>query len=473
MARWADLSGALRVESAAGSHGRKQALAERTRLILEGPVLLTLLRLSAPNVLNLLAITGLVAFDGLILSGLGEEALAGAALAFPFVMFVQHAAASGLGGAVSSAVARSIGAGDRTQAERFAVNAFWLALLSGLAVSVSMRMGGRSLYSAMGATGATLEAAVTYSDAAFAGITAVFMLNLLANAIRGSGHMGLPAAVLLAAVTTHICLAPALVFGFGPMPALGLVGAGWSLALAFGAWSLVLIARLRRASSTIGLPLEHLRPSWTFTKELLRVGVPGTINVGMTNLGVVLVTAVMSRLSPDAALGYAVASRIEYVLIPIAFGFGTAILAMVGTCVGARKMDRARRVAWTGSAVVGVACASVGLYFAVWPEQWLRWFALNAAATESAAQYLKMVGGVYGLYGAGMALYSAMQGAGSPMPVVLCTIMRVTIAVAGAWVAIVWLSLGGVGAYAAVATAFAAYGVIVLVVVRRALGRRA
>src|SRR5262245_42071065 len=87
--------------------------AARTRLILEGPVLSTLLRLSAPNVLNLLAIAGMITFDGLFLGRLGPDALAGVSLAFPFVMLIQHTAASGMGGGVSSAIARALGAGKR------------------------------------------------------------------------------------------------------------------------------------------------------------------------------------------------------------------------------------------------------------------------------------------------------------------------------------------------------------------------
>lgn len=82
-------------------------VAARTKLLLEGPVLPTLLRLSAPNILNLLAIAGMITFDGLSLGRLGPDVLAGASLSFPFVMLIQHTAASGMGGGVSSAIART------------------------------------------------------------------------------------------------------------------------------------------------------------------------------------------------------------------------------------------------------------------------------------------------------------------------------------------------------------------------------
>jgi hypothetical protein len=110
-------------------------VAARTKLLLEGPVLSTLLRLAAPNVLNLLAIAGMITFDGLFLGRLGPDALAGVSLAFPFVMLIQHTAASGMGGGVSSAIARALGAGKRDVADALTLHTFILAL--GLAAAFS------------------------------------------------------------------------------------------------------------------------------------------------------------------------------------------------------------------------------------------------------------------------------------------------------------------------------------------------
>src|SRR5258708_10690779 len=102
-------------------------IAGRTLLLLGGPVLSTLLRLSAPNVLNLLAIAGMITFDGLFLGRLGADVLAGASLAFPFVMVVQHAANGGVGGGVSSAVARALGSGRRDRADPLLPHTFLFA----------------------------------------------------------------------------------------------------------------------------------------------------------------------------------------------------------------------------------------------------------------------------------------------------------------------------------------------------------
>ena len=172
-------------------------IAARTKLQLEGPVLSTLLRLSAPNVLNLLAIAGMITFDGLFLGRLGADALAGVSLAFPFVMLIQHTAASGMGGGVSSAIARALGAGKRDIADALVFHTFVLALGLAAAFSTVLLLGAPFVFRWMGGHGEMLSAALAYADVAFSGAVSICMLNLLGSAVRGTGNMALPAGVIV------------------------------------------------------------------------------------------------------------------------------------------------------------------------------------------------------------------------------------------------------------------------------------
>ena len=122
----------------------------RTRMILNAPIVATLLRLATPNVLNLLAFVGLITFDGLFVGRLGPDALAGISLAFPFVMLMQHGAASGMGGAVLSSIARAIGAGDRPRADQLTAHAFMLAVILTVIFSSIMLTCGPLIFRAMG-----------------------------------------------------------------------------------------------------------------------------------------------------------------------------------------------------------------------------------------------------------------------------------------------------------------------------------
>lgn len=435
-------------------------VAARTRMLLEGPILPTLLRLSAPNVLNLAAIAGLIAFDGLFVGRLGADALAGVSLVFPFVMFVQHVAASGMGGAVSSAVARAIGAGAHARADALAAHAFMLAVGMAAVFSAVMLTVGPLLYRWMGGRGEVLDAALSYSSVAFGGAVSVCMLNILANVVRGTGNMSFPAGVLVGSVLLHVVISPALIFGWGPVPPLGAAGAGLGLVASFGAGSAVLIAYLTRSDSPVKLAFRGVRYQRELFGEFFKVGIPGMANVAINNLAIVVLTGVAGHLGREAAIGYAMGARLEYIMIPLAFGFGTAMVAMVGTNWGAKQLQRARKIAWMGAATVALACASIGIFFAIFPGLWMGLYSTDEDVIRAGTLYLTTMAPVYGVYGLGMALYFAMQGVGNVVPAVAANGLRLLMSAGGALAAVYWFDAGLTGVFVAVAAAFVAYGVL-------------
>lgn len=435
-------------------------ISARTRWLLEAPVLPALLRLSFPNFLNLAAISALVTFDGLFLGRLGPAALAGVSLVFPFVMAVHHVANSGMGGAVSSAVARALGGGEREAADTLAAHAFALAIGLAILFSTSMLIIGPVLFRWMGGSGDVLDAALAYSTTAFGGIASVCMLSILANVVRASGNMILPAAVQLGAVVLHVALSPFLIFGWGPAPALGVAGSGLSLVLSFGAGAVALFVHLRGRNPTVRLSLRGVRYRWEFFREFFRVGIPGMINVAITNLTVVVLTGVAGHLGRDAQLGYAMGARLEYILIPLAFVFGTALVPMVGTNWGARQYQRARRIAWTGGAVAAAVCGAVGWFFAAFPTLWMGLFTTQDDVLRVGTLYLHIVAPVYVVYGFGQAVYCARQGVGDLLAAVLANAARLVVSAGAGLAAALWLGAGPAGAFAAIACGFVLYALL-------------
>ncbi len=459
--------------SSASAATEIRPVATRTKLLLEGPILSTLLRLSAPNVLNLLAIAGMITFDALFLGRLGADALAGVSLAFPFVMLIQHTAASGMGGGVSSAIARALGAGRRDVADALTFHTFVLAIGLATAFSSALLVGAPTIFRWMGAHGEILSTALAYSNVAFSGAISICMLNLLGSAVRGTGNMGLPAGVIVGSVTAHILISPLLIFGWGPLPALGPAGAGWGLMVSFGAGSLVLLAYLRSRRSLVTLAFRNVSLRWSLFADILKVGVPGLVNVIITNLSVVLLTGIAGRLGRDVAVGYAMGARLEYILIPLAFGFGTAIVAMVGTNWGAKQYRRAYQIAWAGGATVAAACASIGLIVALIPTVWMGLFSADDEIVRAGALYLQIVGPIYGLYGLGMALYFATQGFGSVLLTVSANAIRLLASAGCALLTIHWLDLGAIGFFLAVAGGFCAYAALTAAAVLTVRARQA
>src|SRR6266446_8396609 len=215
-----------------GQHTMKPAISDspsrpvaaRTQKLLEAPIVPTLLRLAAPNVAVMAAqaivSTGEVYFIG----WLGSEALAGVAMVYPLIMLMQTMSGGGMGGGVSSAVARALGAGRRAEAEALAAHAVLIALGMSVLFTTGLLLGGPAVYRAMGGTGPALEAALTYSHVIFGGAVVVWLLNTLSSIVRGTGTMALPAAVMTASAGVYLVLAPALVLGWGPFPRLGVAG---------------------------------------------------------------------------------------------------------------------------------------------------------------------------------------------------------------------------------------------------------
>src|SRR5262245_34653804 len=434
----------------------------RTKLLLEGPILPTLLRLAAPNVLNLLAFAGVITFDGFFRGRIGTNALAGASLAFPWVMMVLQTTNSGMGAGVSSAVARALGAGRRDCADALVFHAFLLALAIAAIFSTVLLIGAPFMFRWMGGRDEMLADALAYADVALGGAVVICVSNLLGNTVRGTGNMSFPAAVLIGCVMVHVAISPVLIFGVGPLPALGPAGAGWGLVIPFGVGSVVMICFLRSSRAIVRLNFRGVTPRWELFADILKVGVPGLINTAITNLSVVVLTGIAGQLGREAAIGYAMGARLEYILQPVAFGFGTAIVAMVGTNWGGRQYRRAWDIAWTGATTVAVLCGTIGLIVAFHPDLWMGLFSDDADVARFGALYLRIVGPVYLCFGLGLGLFFVTQGVGRAVTAMNANAVRMIASAAGGLVAIYWLDLGVTGFFAAVAAGFCLYAAMLV-----------
>ena len=181
------------------------------------------------------------------------------ALVFPLLMLMQMMSAGAMGGGISSAIARALGAGRHDDANALALHALVIALVFGLTFTVALLAGGRWLYAAMGGSGASLRAALIYSRVVFAGAILVWLFNSLANVIRGTGNMAVPALVTCAGVVVLIPLSPCLIFGLGPFPRLGVAGGAVAVLLYYAVGSVVLAAYLRSGRSVVRLPFAGIR----------------------------------------------------------------------------------------------------------------------------------------------------------------------------------------------------------------------
>jgi MATE family, multidrug efflux pump len=324
---------------------------------------------------------------------------------------------------------------------------------------VSVLWGGRSLYTAMGGRGPSLTAALTYSRVIFAGAILVWLFNSLSNIIRGTGNMIVPAMVTCAGVVVLIPLSPCLIFGLGPFPRLGVAGGAVAVLIYYAVGSVVLAGYLRSGRSVIRLGFRGIRFRWPLFRDILRVGPVAALITVQTNLTIGIATSLVGAFGPAAIAGYGTGSRLEYMLIPLVFGLGGPLVAMVGTNIGAGRPERALRVAWIGAAIAAGLCEIIGLSAAAAPRAWLSLFDTAPEMIDAGSRYLQAVGPVYGLFGLGMALYFASQGAGRLLWPLLANMARLLIAAIGGYVALRW-SGNLTDVFIALAVALAAFGLI-------------
>src|SRR5438445_1740329 len=236
----------------------------RTRVLLEGPIATTLVRLAAPNVLVMFVQAAVGLIETYFVARLGTDALAGVALVFPVLMLMQMMSAGAMGGGISSAVARALGAGRRADADALVVHALVIAVGFGLLFMLAVLGGGRWLYSAMGGSGASLDAALTYSGVVFSGAILIWVFNSLANVIRGTGNMAVPAVVTSVGAAALIPLSPCLIFGWGPFPRLGVAGGAVAVIAYYVVGSIALGPYLRAGRSVGRFSVAYLCCRWAF-----------------------------------------------------------------------------------------------------------------------------------------------------------------------------------------------------------------
>ena len=428
--------------------------------MLAGPIVPTILVLSAPNVLNV-AMQSLVSIsDSWFVSQLGIADLAALALVFPTQMALGQMSAGAMGGGISSSVARALGSGNRAAAEQAAAHALVIALGMAALFAIVFVGFGRTVYGALGGSGAALDRAEAFATVLFLGSFAHWIANSMASVLRGTGDMKTPGYALVVTAALQIPLTGALTLGWFGLPALGICGPAAASVISFFLGALWMSSRLMGRHAVLRLHWPARGFHWASFSDILKVGLIACVVVILTNGTVLTVTSLIGREGDAAIAGYGVGSRLEYMLVPISFGVGATLTALVGTNIGARQYHRARQMAWSGALIAGFIAAAIGLVVAVWPDLWLGLFTNDVRVLASGRHYLSIVGPVYGFFGVAMALYFASQGTGEMVWPVAANLARIAIAAGGSLIALDRFGWGVSGLYACVASGIVAFSLL-------------
>src|SRR3982075_2534932 len=401
--------------------------------LLTSPILPTLLKLALPTATPMTGAPVVAPADPSYAGRLGPEPLAGIALVFPFVMLTQMMSAGAMGGGVSSAVSRALGAGNRDRAATLALHAAIIGSCAGLFFTVMMLGFGREFYWLLGGRGEVLEQAMHYSQVLFSGAVSIWLVNTLASVVRGTGDMRVPSAALIGVAIIQIAVGGALGLGLFGLPKFGMRGvaagqlAAFTLGAVFLAWYLV------SGRSRLQLNFKSFSFQRDMFLDILKVGAISCLSPLQSVLTILIFTKILAGFGTVTLAGYGMGSRLEFLLIPIAFAYGVASVPMVGMAMGAGLVARARQVAWTAGTAAGLTVGLVGLVVAIKPALWVSLFTSDPGVTAAAYSYFAWAGPGFGFFGMGVCLYFASQGAAKVGGPVLAGGVRVPVGGFGGW----------------------------------------
>jgi putative MATE family efflux protein len=405
-------------------------------VLVEGPILRTLLRLAWPNVIALSAGTCVVIAETSYIGRLGVESLAAMALVFPFVILTMTMSGGAMGGGVASAVARALGAGDVDRASALAAHAMLIGICFGLTFMLLMLIFGPALLALLGGRGNVLANAVGYAQIFFGGAVLPWLMNSMAGILRGTGNMKLPSLMILSSAVFQIILGGTLGLGLGPVPQFGMRGVAAGSLIAYLISISVMGWYLFSGRARVIPRIRGLRIRWVMFIDILKVGAVSCFSPLQSVLTISIFTHMLAGFGTAVLAGYGIGARLEFMLTSVAFAIGIASVPMVGMAIGAGRVARARRIAWTAGSVSFVSVGLIGTFIAIFPDLWVNIFTGDPGVRAASREYLSTAAPMYAFLGLAMSMYFSSQGAAKVIGPVLAQSARLLFIAGGGW----WLS---------------------------------
>jgi Na+-driven multidrug efflux pump len=259
----------------------------------------------------------------------------------------------------------------------------------------------------------------------------MWLANALAAIVRATGKMLVAAKCLVAGSVVQVLAAGVLVFGLGPFPKLGIAGAAAGIVVGYAVATILLLVFLMTRCAELRLRFSGMPVQLGPMVAILKVGALASINSFCSIAAVTVINAFISRLGVDVLAGYGIGSRLEFLIIPMVFGFGAASTALVGVHFGANMIQRAHQSGWTAAIYSAAMSGLIGALIAVFPGLWANLFTDSETIRAACRTYLQIVGPFYAFFGLALCLYFASQGAGRMAWPVIASVVRVLLIVAG------------------------------------------
>ena len=444
----------------------------RTQEFLTRPIIPLLIRMSAPNTIAFFIQSLVVLTEVWFISRLGTNSLAAVALAFPLLMITQTMSGGALGGAITSAIARSMGADDIEKAERLIWHSIIISLGGAISFLILFLLFGKQLLFLLGGRGEILQESYAYCSILFFGGILLWLSGSLSAVLRGMGNMRFPATLMVITSSIQVILSGGFILGWFGFPKLGVPGAAVAVLISSALMVTVILFKLRSKSIPASLRKERFQLRKILFDNIFEVAIPASLSPLLVVGTILVLTGLVGRFGTEALAGYGIGSRVEFLMIPLIFGIGTAMTSIVGANIGALNIDRAEKVGILGGSTAGFVSILIGLTLAVFPEAWIQFFTDDIKAFEVTKKYIQIVGPFYIFQGIGLSLYFASQGANAMKWPTIATIARFIIACAGGGISVYWLDLGIESIFISSSAAMAIFGLMIFISIKKGAWRK-
>ena len=443
----------------------------RTQEFLSKPIMPLLIRMSAPNTIAFFIQSLVVLTEVWFISKLGTNSLAAVALAFPLLMITQTMSGGALGGAITSAIARSMGANDIDRVEKLIWHSIVISLGGALIFLILFLFFGQQLLFILGGKGEILQESYAYCSVLFFGGVLLWLSGSLSAVLRGMGNMRFPATLMVIASSFQVVLSGGFILGWFGFPKLGVPGAAVAVLITSTIMVTVILIKLQSNSVPASLKKEKFQLSKSLFDNIFEVAIPASVSPLLTVGTILVLTGLVGTFGTEALAGYGIGSRVEFLMIPLIFGIGTAMTSIVGANIGAKEIIRAEKVGIYGGSTAGIVSVFIGLTLALFPESWIQFFTNDPKAFEVTKQYIQLVGPFYIFQGVGLSLYFASQGANAMKWPTIATIIRFLVASIGGAISVYWLGLGIESIFISSSVAMTIFGIMIFVSIKRGAWR--
>ena len=433
----------------------------------KGPIGRAIIVLAIPMVLEMLMESVFAVVDIFWVAHLGADAVATVGLTESMLTLI-YAVSIGLGIGATAMVARRVGEHNPEGAARAAVQAISLGLIVSLFVAIGGYLLAPELLKAMGGSPWVVEQGVGFTRVMFLGNSTILLLFLINAIFRGAGDAAIAMRVLWLANAINIVLDPLLIFGIGPFPELGVMGAAVATTIGRGTGVVYAFTRLVRSGGRFDIRRRHLRLELPIMLRLVRLSATGTFQVFIGMASWIGLIRTISSFGSDAIAGYTIGIRvIIFALLP-SFGMGNAAATMVGQALGAQKPDRAEKAVWLAGFYNMLFLGAVGLVFVVFARQIISFFIEDPNVIPYGTDCLRIVAMGFLFYAYGMVLTQSFNGAGDTWtPTIINLFVFWLWELPLAYALAIVFEMGPRGVFIAITVAFSSLAVVSAAVFRR------